>query len=236
MFLGNVLFLTRVWGYSILRAGLAMSVGPVIVAVTAPLFGKLAGRVGQRRLLVPGGLVWASGGAAAARPRHRPRRTTSACTCPSVVLHRDRRRAVPAAAVVGLGAGPAPGPVRRRLRGESVAPLPRRDVRRRARRRLHRPAVPGDGLDGFHQVWWLLVGCGCGGVVSSRRAWCARPSCPARSSRRGRHSSSTETWSVVARASAAGASGWMVTPSCDTGCRQVRPVSVLRIRRGATRP
>ncbi|HVE18476.1 MAG TPA: MFS transporter, partial [Ilumatobacteraceae bacterium] len=51
MFLGNVLFLTGVWHYSILRAGMAISVGPLIVAVTAPLFGKLAGRVGQRRLL-----------------------------------------------------------------------------------------------------------------------------------------------------------------------------------------
>jgi EmrB/QacA subfamily drug resistance transporter len=62
MFLGNVLFLTGVWHYSILRAGLAISVGPLIVAVTAPLFGKLAGRVGQRSLLIPGGLVWAVSG------------------------------------------------------------------------------------------------------------------------------------------------------------------------------
>ena len=62
MFLGNVLFLTRVWDYSIMRAGLAISVGPLIVACTAPFFGRLAGRIGQRRLLIPGGLVWASGG------------------------------------------------------------------------------------------------------------------------------------------------------------------------------
>jgi EmrB/QacA subfamily drug resistance transporter len=62
MFLGNVLFLTRVWHYSIIRAGLAISIGPLIVAVTAPWFGRLAARIGQRRLLVPGGLVWASGG------------------------------------------------------------------------------------------------------------------------------------------------------------------------------
>lgn len=62
MFLGNVLFLTQVWGYSIIRAGLAISVGPLIVAVLAPWFGKLAGRIGQRRLLLPGGLVWAAGG------------------------------------------------------------------------------------------------------------------------------------------------------------------------------
>ncbi|MBA3540829.1 MAG: MFS transporter, partial [Deltaproteobacteria bacterium] len=62
MFLGNVLFLTQVWGYSIMRAGLVMSVGPFVVATTAPLFGRLAGRIGQRALAIPGGLVWASGG------------------------------------------------------------------------------------------------------------------------------------------------------------------------------
>lgn len=62
LFLGNILFLTRVWSYSILEAGLAISVGPVIVVVTSPLFGRLAGRIGQRRLLVPGGLIWALGG------------------------------------------------------------------------------------------------------------------------------------------------------------------------------
>ncbi len=62
MFLSNVLFLTGLWHYSILRAGLAMSLGPLIVAFTAPWFGKLAGRIGQRRLLVPGGLVWAASG------------------------------------------------------------------------------------------------------------------------------------------------------------------------------
>jgi EmrB/QacA subfamily drug resistance transporter len=62
MFLGNILFMTRVWGYSILRAGLAISLGPVIVAVTAPMLGRLAARVGQRRLVIPGGLLWAFGG------------------------------------------------------------------------------------------------------------------------------------------------------------------------------
>jgi EmrB/QacA subfamily drug resistance transporter len=62
MFLGNVLFLTQVWEYTVLRAGMAIAVGPLIVAVTAPLFGRLAGRIGQRALLLPGGLVWAAGG------------------------------------------------------------------------------------------------------------------------------------------------------------------------------
>ncbi|MBI4935392.1 MAG: DHA2 family efflux MFS transporter permease subunit [Actinobacteria bacterium] len=62
MFLSNVLFLTTVWDYSIERAGLAIAVGPAIVALTAPRFGRLAGRVGQRALLIPGGLVYGASG------------------------------------------------------------------------------------------------------------------------------------------------------------------------------
>ena len=62
MFLSNVLFLTTVWKYSILRAGIAMALGPGIVAVTAPRFGRLAGRIGQRAVLLPGGLVYGASG------------------------------------------------------------------------------------------------------------------------------------------------------------------------------
>lgn len=62
MFMSNVLFLTNVWNYSILRAGTAIALGPAIVTLTAPRFGKLAGRVGQRAILVPGGLTYAFGG------------------------------------------------------------------------------------------------------------------------------------------------------------------------------
>jgi EmrB/QacA subfamily drug resistance transporter len=58
MFFAQVLFLTQVWGYGIVRTGLAMMPGPVVVMVLAPWFGQLAGRVGQRALLVPGGLVY----------------------------------------------------------------------------------------------------------------------------------------------------------------------------------
>jgi MFS family permease len=57
-----VFFLTRVWHYSIVRAGMAISLGPGIVALTAPRFGRLAARIGQRAVLIPGGLVYASAG------------------------------------------------------------------------------------------------------------------------------------------------------------------------------
>jgi EmrB/QacA subfamily drug resistance transporter len=62
MFLSNVLFLTTVWDYSIVRAGFAIALGPAIVALTAARFGKLAGRIGQRAVLIPGGLVFGASG------------------------------------------------------------------------------------------------------------------------------------------------------------------------------
>ncbi|QXC61123.1 DHA2 family efflux MFS transporter permease subunit [Aquihabitans sp. G128] len=62
MFFGSFLILTQVWGYSVLRAGLGISPGPLVVAVLAPRFGKLAGRIGQRPLLIAGGLAFAAGG------------------------------------------------------------------------------------------------------------------------------------------------------------------------------
>ena len=60
MFFGNVQFLGDVWGYSAVRTGLAMAPGPFVVFLLAPRFGKLAGRIGQRAILIPGGLVYAT--------------------------------------------------------------------------------------------------------------------------------------------------------------------------------
>lgn len=62
MFFASIQFLTGVWGYSIVKAGLAMMPGPTMVILLAPPLGRLAGRIGQRTLLVPGGLVWAASG------------------------------------------------------------------------------------------------------------------------------------------------------------------------------
>jgi MFS family permease len=64
MLLGNILFLTSVWHYSILRAGLAVTPGPLVVAAVSGPAGRLAARVGFRRVLLAGtacfagGLVW----------------------------------------------------------------------------------------------------------------------------------------------------------------------------------
>ncbi|QKE82644.1 DHA2 family efflux MFS transporter permease subunit [Arthrobacter sp. NEB 688] len=62
MFFALVQFTLAVWQYGIVRAGMAMMPGPVVVMALAPVFGRVAARHGQRTLLVPGGLLYAAGG------------------------------------------------------------------------------------------------------------------------------------------------------------------------------
>jgi EmrB/QacA subfamily drug resistance transporter len=62
MFLGSILFLTQVWHWTILEAGFGIAPGPAFVAVLAPRFGALAGRIGQRPILIGGGIAYALAG------------------------------------------------------------------------------------------------------------------------------------------------------------------------------
>jgi EmrB/QacA subfamily drug resistance transporter len=61
MLLGNVLFLTEIWHYSTLRAGLAITPAPILVALLSGPAGRLAGRVGFRPVIAAGSLVFALG-------------------------------------------------------------------------------------------------------------------------------------------------------------------------------
>ena len=61
MLLAGVLFLTGVWGYSVLGAGLHLSPGPLFAALFAFPAGKLGDRFGQRAVGVPGTLLFALG-------------------------------------------------------------------------------------------------------------------------------------------------------------------------------
>ena len=54
----NVLFLTGVWRYSVLQAGLALTIGPLVAVLVAGPASRLAQRIGPRPVLVAGGLLW----------------------------------------------------------------------------------------------------------------------------------------------------------------------------------
>jgi EmrB/QacA subfamily drug resistance transporter len=60
MLLGGVLWLTGPWGYSVLKAGLALSPGPLMAATFALPAGRLADRFGQRAVGAPGALLFAA--------------------------------------------------------------------------------------------------------------------------------------------------------------------------------
>lgn len=57
--LTNVLWLTYVWDYSVLRAGAALMPGALVAAVVASRLGPVAEKHGYRLVVVPGALVWA---------------------------------------------------------------------------------------------------------------------------------------------------------------------------------
>ncbi len=63
MLLGGVLFLTQVWDYSVLRAGLAFAPGPFTAAVFALPSGRLGPRFGPGRLATVGCIAFAAGAA-----------------------------------------------------------------------------------------------------------------------------------------------------------------------------
>jgi CRP-like cAMP-binding protein len=58
--LTNILWLHEVWGYSVLRAGLALAPAAVIAAVVAGAFGGIADKYGARVVVIPGALVWSA--------------------------------------------------------------------------------------------------------------------------------------------------------------------------------
>jgi EmrB/QacA subfamily drug resistance transporter len=63
MLLSSVLFLTEVWGHSVIRAGLEISPGPAMAAIFAVPAGLLGQRYGERIVGASGALLFALGGA-----------------------------------------------------------------------------------------------------------------------------------------------------------------------------
>ncbi len=62
LFFGLILYLVNGQGWSILRAGFAIAPGPLAAALLAPRLGKLGGQIGQRPLIIVGGLLFAASG------------------------------------------------------------------------------------------------------------------------------------------------------------------------------
>ncbi len=61
LILGNVVFLTSIWGYTVLQAGAATLPGPTLSTVVAGPAGRLADRFGHRAVIVPGTFFFAAG-------------------------------------------------------------------------------------------------------------------------------------------------------------------------------
>lgn len=62
LLLGSILFLTEIWRYSILTAGLAMAPGPILAGISAAAAGALNDRFGRRLVGVIGALLFSAGG------------------------------------------------------------------------------------------------------------------------------------------------------------------------------
>ena len=63
LLLATSLFLTSVWDYSVLEAGIAFAPGPLMVALLSGPAGAMVGRVGTRPLVVTGSVAFAAGSA-----------------------------------------------------------------------------------------------------------------------------------------------------------------------------
>lgn len=171
MLLANVLFLTSVWGYSTLRAGLAITPGPLVVAALSRSTGALAARIGYRPVLVAGSLVFAAA------------QLWSVLLMP--VEPDFLGRWLPASLLTGLGVA-LTFPV---LSAAAVAGLPPDRfgiggaVNQTARQMgavlgvallvaiLGTPASPDEALDGFRDAWLLTtVASLLSAAISSRQA------------------------------------------------------------------
>jgi EmrB/QacA subfamily drug resistance transporter len=163
MFFASIQFTTQVWHYGIVRAGLAMIPGPLVVVVLAPRLGRAAAAYGQRVLLVPGGLVWAGAGLW---------QLTQMSTTPDWAAHM-----LPASLLGGLGVSM----VLPQLISAATQHLPpdERAVGSAVNQAIRQFGAtfgvaltvallgtygPADAIDHFQRVWWMLL---LSGVLSS---------------------------------------------------------------------
>lgn len=158
IFFGGFQFLTFVWGFATLKAGLWFLILPVMIAVVSPVAGRMAERVGEGAVLVVSGVLGAAGGAVL---------LIAAGRSPSFTAWAI------AAVLLGLGGGLAFPAIYSLV----VAGLPPTmyAVAMSVQQTFQRLAsvfgvaltigltanwMPGDGVGAYRSVWWVVLVCG----------------------------------------------------------------------------
>jgi len=157
MFFGSVLFLTQVWQWSILEAGLGVAPGPLLVALLSPVFGRVARGTGQRPLLILGGISFALGGlwrliALDGTPNYLVEYLPSMLfTGTGVALCLPQLSSVAAQSLAPsrLGVGSALHQSARQFAGTLGVALTIALV--------GQTSAPEEGLPGFDLIWWLII-------------------------------------------------------------------------------
>ena len=159
MILGSTLFLSQVWGHSILRTGMEIAPGPLMAAAFAVPGGLLATKHGPRVVGFVGCVLFALGGAWWA-------------IAPGAVPH-YATEILPGALIAGMGAGL----VLPSLSAAATLPLPPErfstgtalmSMCRQVGLALGVAVVAAvldvqPDVDAFHQAWWFMAACGLAG-------------------------------------------------------------------------
>ncbi len=134
-----VLFMTTVWGYSAIEAGLALAPAPLVAALAAGIGGRTAEGASLLRRASAGILLFVAGSAWMATELEVARPNTSPPCCPAPILRRRRCRARGLAALERGAAGDPGGHA-----SPPVAPSTRRPARSE-RRSASRSSSPWSG-------------------------------------------------------------------------------------------
>jgi EmrB/QacA subfamily drug resistance transporter len=168
MLLGGVLFLTQVWDYSVLKAGLAFAPGPFTAAVFALPAGRLGPRFGTHVLTAVGSGVFGLGAAWwALRAGTRPAYASE--LLPGMVLTGIgvglTLPSVSAAAVSAL-------PPARLATGSAVLQMARQlgiALGVAILIAIFGHPAPHEVLAHFHNGWWFIAGAGLAGAIAGSR-------------------------------------------------------------------
>jgi EmrB/QacA subfamily drug resistance transporter len=156
LLLSNIIFLQTEWHYSVLRAALGTTPGPLVVTLIARSSSKLAARIGHRRVLTVGALSWAAGAAIFA---------STLGDSPAWVTHW-----LPGNLLIGFGIGlTLPVQSGAAVRSLSPARFAIGSAINSSFRQLGAvlgvslfvavlgPTSGAAGIDHFHRVWWVFA-------------------------------------------------------------------------------